>query len=256
MSDTTNETTNAANAATTEAAAAATEAKKNEVIGKDQPVPAGQSLQVFHFKKEVLKDAAGNKIGDGKKLPSVALLVPLVTAETVLTLFTDPSKVKEQQFMLDSLQQQVYLGARDQINAFREKNSAADSVPLDVLDHSKLTIEALALAAEESGSASRISEDDWESFYDNWKEVMLATPWTAEEGRAARVEAQLNLFRKQLRRSRDKKLLNGVRQLLDIYAANAGAGLTDNAACYENINGYVEKWRNYEPQDLLASILG
>ena len=228
-------------------------AKPETIAGESQPVPAGMTKQVFHFKKEVFKDAAGNKIGEGKKLPSVALLLPQVTAETVLTLFADPSKAKEQQFLLDQLQNSVYLGARDQINAFREKNKDV-AVPLDVLDYSKLTVEALTAAAEESGASSKISDADWDSFYDDWGIVMLATPWT-EEKREAKVAAQIELFKKGLRRNRDKKLLAGVQQLLAIYAANSKA-LEDNAACYENISSYVEKWLKYEPQDALAAILG
>jgi hypothetical protein len=238
------------NATTTAVTEAAT---KQAILGADQPVTAGMVKQVFHFKKEAIKDAAGNKIGDGKKLPSVALLLPLITAETVLTVFTDTSKGKEQQFLLDQLQNSVYLGARDQINSFREKNPGAD-VPLSVLDLSKLTIEALAAAAEESGASNKLSDEDWEAFYEDWTATMLATEWT-QENREAKVAAQINLFKKTLRRSRDKKLLNGVKQLLSIYAANS-KGLADNLACYENINAYVEKWVNYEPQDLLASILG
>jgi hypothetical protein len=228
-------------------------AKPETVAGESQPVPAGMTKQVFHFKKEVFKDAAGNKIGDGKKLPSVALLLPLVTAETVLTVFADPTKSKEQQFLLDQLQNSVYLGARDQINSFREKNAGV-AVPLDVLDYSKLTIEALTAAAEESGNSSKISDADWEAFYEDWGTTMLATPWT-EEKREAKVAAQIDLFKKGLRRNRDKKLLGGVQQLLAIYAANTKA-LEDNQACYENISGYVDKWLKYEPQDALAAILG
>jgi len=233
---------------------AATEpAKKDAIVGADQPVPAGYTKQIFHFKKEAIKDAAGNKVADGKKLPSVALLLPLVTAETILTVFTDTTKGKEQQFLLDQIQQAVYLGARDQINSFREKNPGTD-VPLSVLDAAKLSIEALTAAAEESGASNKLTDEDWEAFYEDWSATMLATEWTTEN-REAKVAAQVNLFKKTLRRSRDKKLLNGVKQLLAIYAANS-KGLADNVSCYENLNAYVEKWVNYEPQDLLASILG
>lgn len=227
--------------------------KRGEVIGADQAVPAGMVKQVFHFKKEAIKDAAGNKIADGKKLPSVALLLPAVTADTILTVFADPAKTKEQQFVLDQIQQAVYLGARDQINLFREKNPGVD-VPLSVLDHNKLTIEALTAAAEESGSSSRITEEDWTSFYEDWKATMLATEWT-QDNRDKKVDAQINFFQKNLRRSRDKKVLGGVQQLLQIYAANS-KNLADNVACFENLSAYVEKWVNYEPQDVLASILG
>lgn len=237
-----------ANTAATESAA-----KRGEVIGADQPVPVGMVKQVFHFKKEAIKDAAGNKIADGKKLPSVALLLPAVSADTILTVFADPAKSKEQQFVLDQIQQAVYLGARDQINGFREKNPGED-VPLSVLDHSKLTIEALTAAAEESGSSSRITDEDWASFYEDWKATMLATEWT-QDNRDKKVDAQINFFQKNLRRSRDKKVLGGVQQLLQIYAANS-KNLADNVACYENLSAYVEKWVNYEPQDVLASILG
>lgn len=238
----------------TGATPAATEATgKNVVLGADQAVPAGMTKQVFHFKKEAVKDAAGNKVADGKKLPSVALLLPLITAETVLTVFTDPAKAKEQQFMLDQMQNAVYLGARDQINSYRERNPGSD-VPLDVLDASKLSIEALTAAAEESGASNKLTDEDWDAFYEDWTSTMLATEWTSEN-REAKVAAQVNLFKKQLRRSRDKKLLRGVEQLLAIYASNS-KGLQDNLACYENLTGYVNKWVNYEPQDLLASILG
>lgn len=245
----------AADNAAADNAAAGTEAapKRGEVIGADQEVPAGYTKQVFHFKKEVLKDAAGNKIGEGKKLPSIALLLPAITAESVLSVFADPAKAKEQQFVLDQIQQAVYLGARDQINAFREKNAGTD-VPLSVLDHTKLTIEALTAAAEESGASNKLTDDDWESFFGDWKATMLATEWTTDR-REQKVDAQINFFKKNLRRSRDKKVLAGVQQLLQIYAANSKE-LTDNVACYENISAYVEKWVNYEPQDVLASILG
>lgn len=234
-------------------AGAAPAAKPETIKGESQAVPAGMTKQVFHFKKTPITDGSGNKIADGKKLPSVALLLPQVTAETVLNVFADPSKAKEQQFLLDQLQNSVYLGARDQINAFREKNRDTE-VPLDVLDYSKLTVEALAAAAEESGASNRLTDADWEAFYEDWASTMLATPWT-EVNREAKVAAQIDLFKKSLRRNRDKKTLAGVQQLLNIWAANTKA-MEDNQACYENLAGYVEKWLKYEPQDLLASILG
>lgn len=242
----------AADAAAANGTAAAAAAPK--IAGMDQTVPAGYIKQVFHFKKEAIKDAAGNKIADGKKLPSVALLLPSITADEIGRIFNDPAKGKEQQFLLSQLQDAVYLGARDQINAFREKNADATGVPLDVLDASKLTIEALTAAAEEAGTSSKLSDEDWASFYDDWKTTMLATEWTTEN-RDGKVAAQVNLFQKNLRRTRDKKVLNGVNQLLAIYASNSKQ-LEDNMACYENIAAYVKKWLEYEPADLLSSILG
>lgn len=230
---------------------AATDPKK--IAGLDQAVPAGRMKQVFHFKKTPITDAAGNKISEGKKLPSVALLLPTITAETVLSVFADPSKVKEQNFLLEQLQNSVYLGARDQINSFRDKNPGAE-VPLNVLDYTKLTVEALAAAAEESGASTKLSDDDWNSFYEDWAATMLTTEWTAN-GREAKVAAQIELFKKGLRRTRDKQLLNGVRQLLDIYAANT-KGMEENLACYENLAAFVDKWLKYEPQSVLDSILG
>lgn len=235
------------------AAAPAAAADPKKIAGSDQPVPAGMLKQVFHFKKTPITDAAGNKISEGKKLPSVALLLPSITAEVVLGIFADPAKAKEQTFLLDRMQDAVYLGARDQINLFRDKNPGIE-VPLSVLDHSKLTVEALTAAAEESGSSSKLSDEDWMAFYEDWAATMLTTEWTTQ-GREAKVAAQIDLFKKTLRRTRDKQLLNGVRQLLDIYAANTKA-MEENLACYENLSMFVDKWLKYEPQSVLDSILG
>ena len=238
------------------AAGGATEAakKKDAIRGADQEVKPGMAKTVFHFKKEAIRDAAGNKVADGEKLPSVALLLPLVTAETLLAVLSDPAKSKEQAFLLDQLQTPVYLAARAQINEFREKNKGVE-VPLDVLDYSKLTVEALTAAALESGNSSKISDEDWSDWLADYATVMLAhREWTAE-GWEQKVEAQKKLLAGPIRRMRDKKLLSAFRQLLNFYAANTTA-LAEHEECYTNISAYVDKWLNYEANDLLASILG
>lgn len=241
--------------ASAQAAPAATEpAKKQAVIGADQEVKPGFNKVVFHFKKEAIKDEKGNKISEGEKLPSVALLLPAITPDTLLAIFSDPAKTKEQNFLLDQLQSGVYLAARAQINEFREKNKGKQ-VPLDVLDYSKLTVEALTAAALESGSSSKISDEDWKDWLDDYAATMLAHREWTQEDHEAKVTAQRDLLSGRIRRLRDKKLLAAFRTLLDFYAANT-ANLAEHEECYTNISSYVDKWLNYQADDILASILG
>lgn len=240
--------------ADTAAGTAAAADKPKGIRGSEQEAKPGLTKVAFHFKKEAIRDASGAKIAEGDKLPSVMLLLPVITAEAVLTIFADPAKAKEQNFLLDQLQAPVYLGARAQINEFREKNKGKE-VPLDVLDYSKLTIEALAAAALESGSSSKISEEDWKDWLDDYAATMLEfSDWTDKE-HEAKVEAQKKLLAGPIRRMRDKKLLSVIRTLLNWYAANS-KNLAEHEECYANISAYVDKWLSYEANDLLASILG
>ncbi len=205
--------------------------------------------EVFHFRKEKVKDNEGNEIGEAKKHPSVTIPLPVPTKDEILTIFNSAERASEQKFILDQVYDAFYLQAREQINAFREDNKDA-TVSANVVDYSKLTITALAnMPAGERGS--RVSDEDLKAFIADYTAVMPE----ASGKDAKKIKAQADLLEKGLRSVRtDKKVLGIMQQLLAVYAT-ATQNMEEHQEAYDMFTGRITKWLTAEPKNVLESIM-
>jgi hypothetical protein len=220
------------------------------------PAPAGMKNEVFHFRKEKVTDESGQEIGEVFKHPSVTIPLPLVTKELVLEIFSAPSegdgnRATEQKYILDTLYDQIYLQAREQINEAREaqKDNKEFRVTADVLDYNKLNITALAnMPASERGN--KISEEDIKAFIADYVAIMPA----ALQKEASKIKAQAGLLEKGLRTVKtDKKVLEVMGQVLQVWAGTTTA-LEEHQSVYEMLKGRIDKWSKAEPKNVLEQI--
>ncbi len=217
-------------------------------------IPEGMKGEVFHFRKEKVKDEEGKEIGEVKKHPSVTIPLPIPTKDEVLAIMTAPSegegnRAAEQKFILDLVMDAYYGQAREQINAYRDSNKDA-TVTADIIDYSKLTILALAtMPAGERGN--KISDEDLKAFLEDYAAIMPA----ALQKSADKIKAQASLLEKGLRTVKsDKKVLEVMNNVLTVWAANT-ANLEEHQAVYDMFAARLKKWLTAEPANIMDSIL-
>lgn len=216
-------------------------------------IPEGMKGQVFHFRKEKIKDNEGKEI-EVFKLPSATIPLPVPTVEQVKEIFNAPStgddnRASEQKFVLDLIFDAYYSQAREQINNFRE-DKPREAVTPDVLDYSKLTINALAnMPASERGS--KVSDEDMEAFLKDYVAIMP----TASNKDANKIKAQADILERGLRSVKtDKKVLDVMNKLLTLWAAST-QNLEEHQEVYDMLTGRIKKWMAAEPKNVLESIM-
>lgn len=217
---------------------------------QDVPVPEGMKAQMFHFRKEKVKDENGVEIADEVfKHPSVKIPLPIPTREEILAIFNDANRTSEQAFILSLIDDAFYAQARDQINEFREANPKA-TVTANVIDYSKLTVNALAnMPASERGN--KLDEEDMKAFITDYVSVMPQ----ASGKDSNKIKAQANILEKGLRTVKtDKKVLAVMKDLLTLWAANT-PNLEEHQKVYDALNGRIDKWVKTEPRNVLESIV-
>jgi len=224
------------------------------VVLVDPPVPEGMHAEMFHFRKEKVKDAEGNEVGEAFKHPSVKIPLPIPTKEEVLAIMSAPSegegsRASEQRFLLDLISDALYSQARDQINAYRDENPKA-TVTANIIDYSKLSITALAnMPASERGN--KVSDEDMAAFINDYSAIMPA----ALNKEAKKIAAQTNILEKGLRTVRtDKKVLDVMKDVLAVWAATT-ANLEEHQKVYDMLTGRITKWMSAEPKNVLDSIM-
>lgn len=218
-------------------------------------IPEGMKGEVFHFRKEKVKDANGVEVGEVKKHPSVTIPLPIVTKDEIVAIFAAPSegegnRAAEQKFIIDQVQDAFYIQAREQINEFRDSAAGKDAtVSANVIDYSKLNILALAtMPASERGN--KISDDDLKAFLADYAAIMPS----ALQKDAAKINAQVQLLERGLRSVKtDKKVLSVMDQVLTVWAASTQNG-EEHTAVYDMFKNRIAKWLKAEPANVLESI--
>lgn len=193
-------------------------------------VPSEDSKVSYHFKKEKIKNEKGEKIGEGKKLPSVEGNIPVPNAEGVLKIVEAGGKAWEllQEVMKDA----VFTQGRAMIDAWREANPDKE-VPAGVLDSSKLAWDFIANLPKSERRGLGISDEEWEDFFSDYREVMPKA--TGKD--ADRIEKHVAIYKKKFSSVRnDKKALAVLNDMLALYATS-----TSNMEEVEKVYDYLKK---------------
>jgi protein involved in sex pheromone biosynthesis len=201
----------------------------------------GLVKSTFHFKKEKLRNADGKVIGDGKKLPSVVLDLPVPTIEFIAHMAENPSQFpKELELMQAALHDQVYRIARSQINDFRD-NDANKDMPVTAasLNYDKLDWTAIANMPKGERASTVPSDEELQSFYTSYKEVMPGALNKAPEI----IGNHIACFEINFKGMRAKKaMLEKFSDFLDVYAATASAdAMEENEDAFNYFKGRVGK---------------
>lgn len=223
MTDATNETQAAATVAPA--------APNSNTIMVEQP---------FHFKKEKIKDEQGNVIGEGKKLPSAKLHLPVpTTGYLVEVLQGGEATTKERDLLLNAVSAIVYDQAREQINAFREANKDITEVTNSLFNYDKLLWTAIANLPPSQRASSVPGDDDMQAFFESYKEVMPA----ASGKDAKKIATHIDIFKDGFKRIRaHKPMLEVFKDALAVYVKNAPPeALEDNGTVVEYFDGRLER---------------
>lgn len=226
--------------------------KKPEI--KQVEIPAGMRAEIFHFRKEKVKDDEGDEIGEAYKHPSIMVPLPMVTKEELAAIFAAPSegegsRASEQKWVIELINDAFYSQAREQINAFREESPKAEC-SAQVLDYAKISITALAnMPASERGN--KISEEDMNDFIADYVAIMPAA--TGKD--ASKIKKQAKLLQQGLRSVKtDKKVLELFDNLLAVWANATGDNLVEHQAVYDMLTGRIKKWSTATPKNIMADL--
>lgn len=203
----------------------------------------------FHFRVEKIKDEENKVIGENK-LPSATLQIPNVDLEDLSNLLTENEKVRE--FVLELVNEAILNQAREQINSFREKNEVGTLVTQDSIDCTKLSLEFLSNMPKAERRSTKISEEDYSSFFDAFLEVMPAIT-----GRAAqKIKLSIDVFAKKFATVKHSKdILNFLKNDLLLFMAKNESLAKEHEAVLSDLINRADKFLNAESKDLLAALM-
>lgn len=195
--------------------------------------PSEAKEVTYHFKKEKVRNEKGEKIGEGKKLPSTKGTVPVPSAEGIIEIVSAGGPALK--FLQDVMQDAVFTHGRALVDAWRESNPDKE-VPAEVLDASKLGWDFLANLPQGERRGLGITDEDWEDFFGDYREVMPKA--TGKD--LDRIEKHIAIYKKKFSAVRnDKKALGVLNDMLALYATSTG-NLEDNEKVYDYLKKRVE----------------
>lgn len=224
----------------------------NPTVAKIIPIKTDAKETAYHFKKEKIKNAEGDVIGEGKKLPSIKIGLPVPNAEGILEIIQAGGK--ELELLLEAAFDVVYNGGRDIINDIRAKNVEAkkgdEEIKAEQVDLTKLAWSVLANIPRAERRGLGISDEDWDSFAADYRAIMPKV--TGKE--VDRIEKHIQLFKKKFYPCRnDKKALGVLQDALGMWASNTSS-MEDNQDVYEYLKGRVDTLMQ-EEEKVLAEAL-
>lgn len=210
------------------------------------PVPPGHKEFTFYFRTEKVRNEKGEVIGEGRKHPDVKAVLPVPTQEDIINFIANGGK--EAEFLMEVVNDAIAKAARSQINDWRENNADGTVTP-DILDLSKLTFTAIANMPKSERGAPDIPEEVWNTFFEDYKTVIMAT---GKE--ASRVAKHVVLFKSHFRTCKyDKPALSVLKDGLNLWAAKT-ENMEDNQECYQFLMGRLEKYLMAEEKNLVGAL--
>lgn len=201
----------------TAASAVATPAAPNNFVSMQE--------QLFHFKTETLKNEKGEKVGEGKKHPSVKMYLPVPKAERLAEFLLAEGEdfKKERELVLNVVADLVYRMARVQINDYREKNVDSIVTPA-IINYDRLDWTFIGNMPKAERGAYVPDEADVKAFLDSYLEIMpTATNKTKEK-----IENHIVCFQSGFKKQRaQKEILEMFASALAVYVSTAGEELVE-----------------------------
>lgn len=183
------------------------------------------SKQVFHFKAEKLRDENGKVIGDGKKLPSATIYLPVPKADTLVSILQGPDN-KEKELLLAAVNDVVYKAARQQINEFREKNEGVEVTP-GTVNYDKLSWTAIANMPKSERGSYVPDEAEVKAFTEAYLDVM---PGVLGKERA-KIENHVAIFQTTFKKQRtNKEMLEFFKNMLVVFSGSVTPEVLEDVA--------------------------
>lgn len=180
----------------------------------------------FHFKKEKIKNAAGEVIGEGKKHPSFSAELPVPSAEGIVAILTNGGKGLE--LLQEVVGAAIFEQAKQLIKELRAANPEGEVKP-EQIDVAKLAWDFIANIPKAERKGLGISDDDFDSFFEDYRAIMPKV--TGKD--ADRIEKHVAIFKKRLSSVKnDKKAIGILRDMLLLWAGNT-ATMDENQEVYD-----------------------
>lgn len=167
--------------------------------------------ETFHFKREKLVDSQGNKIGEGKKHPSVDIFLPIPSDAAIAEILKNKES-NEYKLLQDAITTVVFNAARAQMNEIREADRDA-VITQGSLNMDKLSWKAIADTPKGQRGSSVPAEEDFAAFFDAYKESMPSILGKDRE----RIENHCKLFESPAKVKDKKEVLEHLLACIDVF---------------------------------------
>lgn len=210
----------------------------------------------FNFKARNIVGEDGKVIGKGKKQPAVNVAIPVPTAEELIAILSRPDQVvkeegkpdrvvvdKEKQLLLDSAFDIVKGQARSQFDEAIESfgDDTEKVVTPDMLDFDKLSLRYIAYLEPGQRGARAIPQEDYDTFYDDYMQVMVAATGKPEK----KIGNQVEIFKKPTRAKGSKDICNLLVEQIDVYLISSAA-VEDTGEVAGRLRAKFDKWSKEE----------
>lgn len=208
----------------------------------------------FHFKTEKIRDNDGKVVGNGKKIPSATLFLPVPTNDRLIEILGGGEEfAKERALIHDAIFDVIYGQARNQINEFREKDENKDKeITTAVLNYEKLDWTAIANMPVRERASSVPSDEDIQAFLDTYAQVMPKALDKDEK----KIAVHVDLFKAGFKKQRSQKeLLEVFVNALDVFAATVGEEtLAEHMAVWDYFRNKLDRFLKTEEKITLDDI--
>lgn len=195
----------------------------------------------FSFKSRTIKDESGKEIAKTKKQPALEVQLPQPTTEEVVLILQsqDEAHAKVKELILDGIYSIVRDQAKAQLDEVIDSFGTDDSktVSVENLDFDKLDLIYIANLPPSQRGTRAIPEEDWEAFFGDYLQVMVAATGKQE----SKIKNHLEHFKKPTRIKSSKDILAVLVDQLDIYIASS-ANIEETGECAQRIRSKFDKW--------------
>jgi len=202
----------------------------------------------FNFKARKITDSEGKEIGKTKKQPSLIINLPQPTAMEAAEFLmledtTDEKGVvtvnKVKSLILDAIQEIVRNQAKNQLDDLIDSFGSDETltVSAESIDYDKLSLDYIANLPPAQRGARAIPDEDWESFFANYLQVLVVATGKPEE----KIKNHLDLLKKPTRVKNNKDALNVLVEQIDVYLT-ASQAVEDTGECASRLRGKFVKW--------------
>lgn len=202
----------------------------------------------FNFKSRKITDAEGKEIGKTKKQPALLVNLPQPTAEDAITYLSvvDTKNEKDEvvvdkvkSMILEAIQEIVRIQAKSQLDEIIDGFGPDETltVSAESIDYDKLSLEYIANLPPAQRGARAIPDEDWEAFFADYLQVMVAATGKPE----AKIKNHLDLFKKPTRVKQNKDALNVLVDQLDVYLGTS-ANVEETGECASRLRAKFVKW--------------
>lgn len=219
----------------------------------------------FTFKSRKLKDEQGREVGEAFKPEPVIASIPVPTAALLIQYLQQPDPVKGEdgkvaeatvaqkvkQLILDTIHALIKDQGKDQLDSVLEEMDLRNPRPLALtdLDFDKLSLEVIALIEPARRGAVALSDDDYNSFFEDYTQVMSQAAGLEEK----KIKAHLDIFKAPTKIKSRKDMLEVMLERLAVYATKTSK-LEENMAVYARLQTKFDKWFNEEDKIDLAAL--